>query len=718
MRSFHHHNLALLGDKYRLAPGSDDGTPGFTYPINSRDFNGIASAVFADATVLFTRRKGVAQNDLGTLYCPESVLIAENCSTSGYEYRTYAKNLTLTSATVVEPIYPTMGARWTATGVFALPGQPVTVTLVQDENVEGRNIGLYIRFWYQSIETTRSFALDAAKNNTRYNRPQFARSPDLPLAPAGESVTFTSPYGGPIYLGFTGEGLEGGGKVTVTFDNIVRHPSVLDVSNATQIAAFASGFFTNPLPVVDLKAPGYEIHARRDKISGSLTGSMTIVTGATISYNSTAAGLAQLVSDYGATVGALFSLGGFRQPGSATAAAGFASEVRAVADFLKLTELYDDSINGVPNTDVHLHYDEVEISLGGKNPREFASNFRPTGWQESQGPGQFWATRALSLYWVSVNDTDVYDNYKYPSTTFEWGQSFGYYGMWHFHRRTRGINATLTMSSNDVVTQKMNWAIYTSDKRNQSITVANVTKRVAFDSGCRMVASSPYEPKPGELAYAAIWTSNDPGQGTDNSGRAMSERATTYWQMAIAASGITLADGVTVLKDGFQIFTLLNVLSRTLNYHYVQDTFVANRDRLGFGLFPPRNSMTGIKGFQNMPGNDFLLVGLSFLTKRDWMPFFRVRGIYYSTLANKQVESHILGGNVTGTISTDFAAFELEMAHYPTSAFEKVPIAPNAAWPRDSFNPGLCYANANGILYFATKTTTTTAKPTTTVKTA
>lgn len=109
--------LVLLGDKARA---------NVTYPFRATNVTSFVRAQFSDASVLYRRKRGPAQSDLGSLYCPLKLVLQattpSQCSAQGWDYRTYADAETLYQKVEVTQI-TLISDTWTTTGLFALPGR-------------------------------------------------------------------------------------------------------------------------------------------------------------------------------------------------------------------------------------------------------------------------------------------------------------------------------------------------------------------------------------------------------------------------------------------------------------------------------------------------------------------------------------------------------------------------------------------------------------------
>jgi immunomodulating metalloprotease len=205
---------------------------------------------------------------------------------------------------------------WTTTGLFAMPGQPITVRRVDGNSAVVR---AYLRFWFQRQPTTKAFNLEPTRPLSTYNRPQFVQSPRVLLPSDGSPIVLSAPFGGPIYLQMenllpNGGANNGRFNVTVVLDNVAKHPTILDMANDTEVAEFANILLTSRLPAIDMRADGLEVHARKDKLTDGLR---VYGFNSLINYTGGAEGVQRLVDDYRFRfVEQQYTLAGFKAPGA------------------------------------------------------------------------------------------------------------------------------------------------------------------------------------------------------------------------------------------------------------------------------------------------------------------------------------------------------------------------------------------------------------------
>lgn len=86
------------------------------------------------------------------------------------------------------------------------------------------------------------------------------------------------------------------------------------------------------------------------------------------------------------------------------------------------------------------------------------------------------------------------------------------------------------------------------------------------------------------------------------------------------------------------------------------------------------------------------MILVSFITGRDWRPYFNVRGIPFSDLANQQVEMHVNSSRVNATTAADFPFVSFDV-HIPQANMTDAPLVPidgQSAWPLDGFSVKSC----------------------------
>ncbi|GAB6261560.1 ImpA family metalloprotease [Photobacterium sp. 53610] len=218
-------HLILLADQYRKNvrfPMSKNSTPTLTF----------LRSYFADHLVYNTRQINPVQPDLG------------NFSRTDFSHVSPAEQtVTLTSRTP-----------WRAAGVYALPGQTLTVTRTDPHSDVAARI---------FINTQRATSTKPMAPNDGYNRPKFLQSHPVTIQ-AGETIHLTSPYGGPVQVGFTDKGTE----MTFAFRQIGQHPYWKPGEND---AAFITAVNNNAYDWAEVATEHFEIHSRNSRMQTTLS---------------------------------------------------------------------------------------------------------------------------------------------------------------------------------------------------------------------------------------------------------------------------------------------------------------------------------------------------------------------------------------------------------------------------------------------------------------
>lgn len=215
--------LVLLGDSYRKDAH---------FPMDKvlTDDTTFLKSLFADHAVYNYRTLNPVQPDMG------------NFSRSDFSHITPVnKTVTMTSR-----------QNFRAAGVYALPGKTVRVT--RNDN---------------SSTTTKVFINSLRSGSTHefeawgYKRPKFLESAHVPIK-SGETITLTSPYGGPIQIDFGTNDQ----SVSFTFEQVGEHPFWDDTSDN---AAFTAKLAAGEYDWAEFVTPAFEIHSTLEKMRESAT---------------------------------------------------------------------------------------------------------------------------------------------------------------------------------------------------------------------------------------------------------------------------------------------------------------------------------------------------------------------------------------------------------------------------------------------------------------
>jgi hypothetical protein len=305
--------LALMGDRYRAS---------FSLPMDKASADRLAwsKAFFADYTVYNSRSKNPVQADLG------------NFSRTDFSHVSGTnKSLSIVSK-----------PNFRSAGVYVIPGETITVT--RTDNNSSLETSIFINA--QRTSSTKPFG------SRTYDRPKFLSSARTLIAP-GETITLTSPYGGPLYVSFDDVGINASFDVT----NVGLH-AFWDGSEDN--ASFAQAMSDNHYDWVEVASEHVEIHSRFNLIEDTFT--ELTADGIT----ATAEELSRLMQTF--MHGDLFALGGFIGPDIQVT-----SEAQALATAKGLSFTARDRVQ-------HGVLDQPSCGYGcSGNPYDAAWDFHPLG---------------------------------------------------------------------------------------------------------------------------------------------------------------------------------------------------------------------------------------------------------------------------------------------------------------------------------------------------
>jgi Immunomodulating metalloprotease helical domain/Peptidase M60, enhancin and enhancin-like/N-terminal domain of M60-like peptidases len=212
--------VVLLADKYR---------ENIHYPMDKASTDGTTfyRALFADNAVHYARPNNLYQPDMGDFTNAQEALSTAPA---------ISKTLSYT---------PTVFDEWTSTGLYAPPGKTITV-----RRTDSGTSNVKLRFNFLR-ESTRLW------NSNKYSRPRYMSSPSITLR-AGQTYTFSTPYGGPIYLGWSAV-QSGATPFTVEFSNVSDNP-LLQAFDNDSINFFLNDVESTNSDWIDIKTPYAEIH--------------------------------------------------------------------------------------------------------------------------------------------------------------------------------------------------------------------------------------------------------------------------------------------------------------------------------------------------------------------------------------------------------------------------------------------------------------------------
>lgn len=210
--------LALLGDRLR----QDISYPMSTAATPTVDF---LRAYYADHAVLNVRSFAPAQPDRGDF---------DTTDPSGVKPVT--RRVKLTS----RPYFR-------STGAYALPGRVMKVTRRDDADTP-------VRVFVNSLRSSSTHEWED-DNFGGYSRPKYLQSTAVPLVP-GQSVVFTSVYGGPVQIGFDESGID----VELEFEDVGEHPHW---SSSADDERFAKGIEAAVYDWIEVETEAFEVHSKR-----------------------------------------------------------------------------------------------------------------------------------------------------------------------------------------------------------------------------------------------------------------------------------------------------------------------------------------------------------------------------------------------------------------------------------------------------------------------
>ena len=221
--------LVLLGDLYRKDVS-------FPMMVGQTNDNIFLKSFYADHAQYSARVLNYAHPDLGTFS------------------RNNFNHVTPTSETIKISSRPRFGG----TRIYALPGKTFTVTRIDKNDT-------YVAIMVNIIRPDAIKPFNQSKKmSANYSRPKWLRS-NIHEIKAGESLKFTSNYGGPVYLEFIEEGI----PVELRFDNVGIYPQLRSLSKK-HLQTFIKLLEADLYDWVSIKLPSFELLSRRDLFMKSL----------------------------------------------------------------------------------------------------------------------------------------------------------------------------------------------------------------------------------------------------------------------------------------------------------------------------------------------------------------------------------------------------------------------------------------------------------------
>lgn len=258
-------------------------------------------------------------------------------------------------------------------GLYALPGQTFTVTRLDQAEVD-------TTVFINSLRDGSAHIF----NDHGYQRPRFLQSLRYPIAP-GETLRLTSPYGGPLQIGYSANGAE----VRFRFDGVGEHPFW---ASAADDEGFASAMAAGDYDWAELATPGFVVHSTHDQMSESIDNwrTPTALAAATERYMHNFAHV----------------LAGFQGPGI--------DVVAEIHDFAAINGFAVDNIDIVK----HMNADKASCGYGcSGNPYDAYWAFSPTGHGDLHELGHGLERGRFRFagwnYHASTNPYSYYSKYQY-----------------------------------------------------------------------------------------------------------------------------------------------------------------------------------------------------------------------------------------------------------------------------------------------------------------
>ncbi|PQJ37908.1 hypothetical protein BTO00_22770, partial [Vibrio campbellii] len=605
-------SLLLLAQKYRLE---------IDYPIeiNADTAKEFINALFAELMVSHTWAEQKAQPDLGRYFgqANETIIKGENFhynypETVVNQQRTLgidSKNWSIGFDS--DYSYYAAQRQWTMTGWYALPGVPVTIT--RNDMVESTVSNVSIRLHYARRGTHR--ILD------EHWSPIIEQKEIFNLA-NNESVTFVTPYGAPIYLAIDGGNINRYSQFTVT--GAANHPAIFDASDLAQREAFFDMIDTVEIPHLDIKYGRHEAHST---LSDYLDG-VDLYGGDREKH---------LESWYEDHI-FVYWMNGWAVEQSETMEEVLSPDVmQACINLVDEASCKDTTMHGHQFVQ-HYNYDYYPAMYTASgvsgNPSDQktslsiifgnASDNHELGHQQQRKRLEAFGTNDRNnwstYYWMSTEtQIDLYRDIAVENY-YARNQLFDRISMW---KMTGSLEASSRIIS------------VLADMRNGSN--QRVSLRQQTDGSCEVHITDNGEDSLNFTEQRGMY------------GRAVSE--SFFKQIVYQGRGMRLRDG-TVLRDQHGLHTMLRIWDRqfmlAMNgvWQYTDEEnevrWAGLRDDLGFSLFPFRGSNAYNTDYGNdrdirrIPGNDFMLVALSYITGLDWVPYFKMYDMPVSDLAMAQ----------------------------------------------------------------------------------
>lgn len=517
--------LALLGDKYREL---------VAYPLdknsNKQDFH---RALFSDMTAYTHRSYSAVALNLGNF---------SNLFASG----------TPTTSKTFNVALPSSGSKDYLTGLYVMPGS--TVTLKRTDSS-----GSTVTFGLNKLrDTTWAF------NTNGLDRPTQISSPQMPLV-SGQSVTITSPYGGPLFLSLTSD--SGAAQtVTVKVDGATTHPLLRDATDASQVSTFQSAVANTPTNWVAMSTDMLTVFSTLAHFQETMS-----------SYTND---MAQLASDIWVyEIKDTYELAGFND------ADGKLQLASTVTGFCNLKGW--DCTGTQHRRDVMQYViSDVHAACGdgcSGNPYDQDWAFGPLGWGESHEVGHNIQPGRLEIY---AGRSGEVSNNIFPM------HKHVHYNIANGGQPAPGYNSAF------------------ADRAGAVQNVFGILKTAQGQSD------------PVTAAYNAIWS--------DNSYAANNDQRVAFYRQLVEYSRYYNNGVNNHFSDGWELVTLLYLMER--DFGNSGSNWASVAAKYGFGTYASYPS--------SISGNDFMLIGTSYIIGKDMRSVFDLWGVTYSSAASSQVAAY------------------------------------------------------------------------------
>lgn len=625
--------LTLLANKIRVGPRrlSTDTAVAIKYPINTRtDGVAVTRALFADWVVPMSTSSTPRALDTGSLWCPDGAAYeAGNCTAASFP--------DFTSFKVI--LNSTLNDEWTSTGYTQVPGRPATIKLMNDPGIP-----VAIRTFATRNADGRTAEYSSA-GKSLYNRPQFPVSVWITLKP-GVPTVINSPYGGPLYVSLDGTGLTTPRQALLFFSNVSKHFAVLDASNDNALKKLAQDLTISPAYWVDIKGSGFELHVPAKKLAQSLApGGIDIGVGRRVYYNTSMTGLSQLMIDYKSSWAEReYRMAGLKidkEPLNSS----LPLEVQQLCLFMNF-DCLNESIHRISEVQ-HLTYDAYAAcgQLCSGNPITSSTVPAPVAWGEGHELGHNLQRQQLDIYWPDTSlgkqlaAVNSWANYSMRSTEVS-NNIFPYFVQWTYFRQTLPARFGTDVDDGPLLRHDSeDMTILFSAHQSAYSRLQQNGQNVVLDHKCKVLGTFPIGTRSDVMLADAVW-SND-GYAVNNG-----ERLSFYFALPQILQGKPMANGA-ILADGRNIYTLMYQAARLFTaYATDATTWKSRAASLGLGRYNYTNDAVYGAGntVNDMIGNDFLVVLLSFITRYDFRPYFTAHGIFYTNSANLQVAANTPAG--------------------------------------------------------------------------